>query len=343
MSLAVRSVDFRRYVEMLGHFSSEDVSLYHGAAWLESVRQGFGAAVWGALVESSGGEPLALMPVMEVGKGPFRLRGSPLRGMYTEFAGPLFAPELGEGERGEVLSVLHGGLGGGRVIYMEWGMEGGRASDVAASILGGLGYVYVPRATLEVDLVPGKEAVWATFESRARNMVRKAEKHGVSVKSITPGSEDVRLYYSMLTETFRRQGKEAPHPLSFFQAMCQLLRADDELRFYLAEKEGRIVGGAIFLHDRHRMVYLSGTSNEEGAKLAANSLVQWVAIQDAVEAGIRLYDLGGVGNERIDRFKASFGGRPFKHHRWVRKSGVVSMLEPVYRFMAAKGWVRLHG
>ena len=342
MSLVANPIDLTRYEEMLGYFG-ERASLYHGMAWLESLRQGFGVAVWGLLVESPSGEPLALMPVIEVCKGPFRLRGSPLRGVYTEFAGPLFSPIIAESMLGDVLSALHGGMRGGRVIYLEWGLAGETTSGAEASVLRGLGYAYVPHATLVVDLEQGKERVWAAFESRARNMVRKAQKRGVCVRPFVPGSKDVLSYYSMLVETFRCQGKEAPHPLSFFQAMCRLLTADGELRLYLAEYEGRVVAGAIFLHDRHRMVYLSGTSNEEGAELAANSLVQWVAIQEAVETGIRLYDLGGVGNERIDRFKASFGGQQFIHHRWVYRSWPVKLAESAYIWLLGKGWGRLHG
>ncbi len=335
-------IDLTQYEKMLCHFS-ENASIYHGTPWLESVRQGFGVAVWGLIVESPSGVPLALMPVIEMGKGPFRLRGSPLRGVYTEFAGPLFSPTIAESMLGDVLSALHGGMRGRRVIYLEWGLTGETTPGVEASVLSGLGYAYAPRATLVVDLEQGKERVWAAFESRARNMVRKAQKRGVCVRPFVPGSEDLLSYYSMLEETFRCQGIEPPHPLSFFQAMCRFLMADSEFRFYLAEKEGRVVAGAIFLHDRHRMVYLSGASNEEGAEMAANSLVQWVAIQEAVETGIRLYDLGGVGNERIDRFKASFGGQQFIHHRWVHRSWPVKFAESVYMWLAGKGWGSLHG
>jgi len=80
------------------------------------------------------------------------------------------------------------------------------------------------------------------------------------------------------------------------------------------------------------MMFLSGTSNEEGARFAANSLVQWEAMKLATDRGGLEYDMGGTGNARIDRFKESFGGSPVAHHRWIYSTWPVRLAETAYRW-----------
>lgn len=341
--LVTTKLEFADYSRATQHF--ESMSLYHGERWLNAIRNGFGAEVFGLLTTSVGGEVIALAPIMSIRKGFLRLAGSPLRGMYTEFAGPLFARGACEMTKREVVASQHAYLKRMGAAYIEWGVKGSDDSEAHDYMhsLRGQGYAHAPLSTFVVDVGRGPDKVWSGFESRARNMVRKAEKNGVVARAIAPTEDDVANYYGMLTQTFRQQGKQPAHPLTFFQAACAHLVPADLLRFIVAEKGGQVVAGALFLCHEERMVYLSGTSTEEGARLAANSLIQWVAMQRAAERGVVEYDLGGAGvHATIDKFKASFGGKPRTHHRWVYRSWPIRLVEPIYRRLASKGWARLH-
>lgn len=316
--------------------------LYHDKSWLMSVRDGFGAEVVALLTENRDGEAIALTPLMRIRKGPFRLAGSPLRGMYTEFAGPLFAVGLDGEARRKALVSQHAYIRDQGSGYIEWGLKGGAEVDCMRA-LRDYGYEYVPRQTLVVDLGRGADKVWDGFAGRARNMVRKAEKNGLVACEVMPDESDMQGYYGMLTETFRRQGGFPPHPFSFFRTACDHLAPAGYLKLVQARMDDRVVAGAIFLCFGERMMYLSGTSNEEGARLAANSLIQWVAMKQAIDIGVTEYDLGGTGNARIDKFKESFGGRPLAHHRWIYRTWPVKLAETGYGWLAGKSWVRLHG
>lgn len=338
--LTTREIRLNEYLGLVGAF--EPGWLYHDEAWLASVRDGFGAEVLAYVTESPEGEAVALTPAIRIRKAVFKLIGSPLRGMYTEFAGPLFSAGADEKSKRAALASQHSFIRGHGAGYIEWGWRGGEETGYM-HVLQRMGYEYTPRQTLVVDLEQGADKVWAGFESRARNMVRKGEKNGLTVCSVVPDVADIQNYYAMLTETFRRQGGRPLHPLSFFLAICGRLVPSGQLKFISAVKDGHVVAGAIFLCHAGRMMYLSGTSNEEGAKLAANSLIQWVAMKQAIEAGIGEYDLGGTGNARIDKFKASFGGKPLDHHRWVYRTLPVKLAEAGYNWLVGKGLVRFHG
>jgi hypothetical protein len=77
--------------------------------------------------------------------------------------------------------------------------------------------------------------------------------------------------------------------------------------------------------------------------LAATSLLQWHAIKEAIHLGVSEYDMGGLGVPSIDKFKRSFGGRDFTHSRWVYRSSLFGLAEPLALWAARKGWLRLGG
>lgn len=339
MGVTSEWVGFKQYQESLAKCAADNVSMYHRAPWLEVVVVGLGAGIRAIQTVDLNNEIVALTPVMIKRKGPFCLLGSPLSGMHTEFAGPLFAADLGANERRTVLQSQHRMMSRGG-HYLEWGIKSGNEADAAwGASLESQGYRYSARPTILIELSPGESGVWASFKGRARNMIRKAEKSGVTARTVAPTETWFDEYYSMLRTTFEPQGRAVPHPLSFYQALTKLVDLG-EARCVAAELDGQMIAGAIFLVDGSRMLYLSGTANTVGMKFAATSLLQWHAIREAIAEGITDYDLGGLGVPSIDKFKRSFGGREIIHHRWVRRSPFFRMAEPVAQWAARKGLIR---
>lgn len=342
MALVSRGVGLVDYLDLSRDF--EPGWLYHGPAWLSAIRDGFQAEVAGLVTETAAGEAIALTPLMRIRKGIFQLVGSPLRGMYTEFAGPLFKRDARQILRREAIISQHAYLKANGASYIEWGLRGRESEEPTDdfAVLRAYRYDHSPRPSLVIDIGQGIEKVWGAFESRARNMVRKAEKNAVHVRSIVPTENDVTSYYNMLSATFRSQGLRVPHPKSFFHATCEHLSRSSNLQFFTAEKNCNVVAGAIFLHQGDRMMYMSGTSTEEGARFAANSLLQWEAMKRASDIGVSEFDLGGIGMSTIDKFKASFGGKYRCHHRWIYRSWPIRIAERAFAKLAMKGWLRFH-
>jgi CelD/BcsL family acetyltransferase involved in cellulose biosynthesis len=335
-------VGFKRYREMIAEWPREQVSMYHREPWLKAVAEAFGAEIRAAHTIGEGGQSLAITPFMVKRKGPFCLIGSPLSGLYTEFAGPLFSDVLGDAEQAAVMESQHR-LAARGAHYIEWGGKGGRdAGDSWGAGLESWGYAYAARSTVLIDLSPGEDAVWASFQGRARNMVRKAEKAGVVARTTNPTETWVNYYYGMLRATFERQGRAVPHPLSFYRALIGIAELGGA-RCVAAEIDGRMIAGGIFLMDGARMLYLSGTANADGMKLAGTSLLQWHAMREAITNNVTEYDMGGLGVPSIDKFKLSFGGREIEHHRWIYRSPLFRLVEPVAQWAARKGLIRMGG
>jgi CelD/BcsL family acetyltransferase involved in cellulose biosynthesis len=341
MGVTSEWVDFEWYRESITGRPSSRVSMYHSVPWLEVLANAFGAEIRVAHTISQGGRSLALTPFMVRFKGPFRLVGSPLSGLHTEFAGPLFSDAFTEADLQAVIESQHRLVACG-ADYIEWGAKGGVGGDSWGATLENLGYTYTPRSTILVDLSQGEEGVWSSFLGRARNMVRKAERAGVLVHTNSPTETWIDCFYRMLSDTFSRQGLAVPHPHSFYRALIGIAKLG-WLRCVTAEINGRMIAGGIFLLDGQRMLYLSGASNADGMKLAGASLLQWHIMREAIIAGVTEYDMGGLGVTSIDKFKHSFGGRRMQHHRWVRRSPLFRLAEPAAQWAARKGLIRMWG
>jgi CelD/BcsL family acetyltransferase involved in cellulose biosynthesis len=318
--------------------------LYHERHWRDVLIDGFGVESAGIVTRDELGNVLAATPIWIRRRYGIKMVGSPMRGLFTEFAGPRFSRAASEEVRAAVLAEQHKLLRSLCFGYVEWGVRGLTTSESTSYFADVMncGVEYMPRPTLTVNLADGCDAVWSRFEGRARNMIRKAEKVNVSagVESMQGGAFE--RFIDLVEETFRRQGKPPPHPRKAYIAMARHLCAVNAIRFIAARLEDRLVAGGLFLVWRDRMVYLSGAASEEGYRVAASSLIQWSAVRMAVEAGVKSYDLGGVGVESIDKFKASFGGVPNVHHRYVWVAPSLRLAFKAAEILARTGILKLN-
>lgn len=322
----------------------EPGSLYHSAPWHQVLIEGFNVEVK-HLVTELDGRIVALTPLFLKRRYGFSLCGSPLKGLFTEFAGPRFDYQLPVKDRAAIVENQLSVLRNKGYHYIEIGTkaDGTTEGGCIFHAMCNYGFVYQPRPSLVVDLANGLENVWGSFEGRARNMIRKSEKKGVlvQVESLTPQVLDD--YVAMIKATFKHQGLALPHPFPTYAALARNLEPINSLMFVAARHEGQLVSGGIFLTDDKRMVFHSGSSTPEGLTLAASSLVQWKAMQEGHGRGIQNYDLGGIGVDSIDTFKKSFGGTPVSHHRWVYTSTLLRRGAGLAHWLAAKGLLRVFG
>lgn len=321
----------------------ESGSLYHSSAWRRVVENGFHIDVR-YVVSTFGGRAVAVTPIYTKRRMGITIYGSPLRGVFTEFLGPLFVDGVLDKDKGNILVSQMAILREMKVPYIEFGTSSDyvAAGEVTAGIQT-MGYVYCARPSLEVDLAKDKGLIWQQFESRARNMIRKSEKAGVTAQAELLVPELLAEYFGIIEATFANQGIPPPHPFRAYEAMRRNLQQIRALLFVVARYQGRMVSAGIFLIDGNRLVFHSGGSTPEGLEKAASSLVHWQAIQEAISRGVIRYDMGGVGLESIDKFKRSFGGSPIQHHRWVYVSPMLKRAKGLVEWVHRKGFMRVMG
>ncbi len=173
--------------------------------------------------------------------------------------------------------------------------------------------------TLVIDLTQDLDVIWKNMsQSSCRYAINRAKRDGVKIKR----NENYKEFYEINRSFRRRKGL----PLGFEK--IETMKKYGTL--FVAEFNGEILGGQLYLEDENNIRWLLGASkrlevSKEKATLIgnANRLIIWQAINHAKEKGIKEFDMGGYGHtggdksdqaDTIDTFKLSFGGKLTTHY-----------------------------
>jgi lipid II:glycine glycyltransferase (peptidoglycan interpeptide bridge formation enzyme) len=167
-----------------------------------------------------------------------------------------------------------------------------------------------PQTSLVLDLAQSESDILKQMKPKGRYNIKLAEKHGITVKP----SNDVGAFYNILTKTGNRDGFGI-HPKSYYEKMLKALGNNAQL--LLAEYEGKVIAGGIFVYLDEWGIYYYGASDSEFRNLMAPYLVQWTAITESKKRGCVSYDFLGIAPEDtknhpwagVTDFKKKFGGQ----------------------------------
>lgn len=163
-----------------------------------------------------------------------------------------------------------------------------------------------------VDLTPDEDAIFAAFRSNARNLVRKARKLGVEVRSIERSrwAEVFRTeLYPILQETAARDGFTS-FDSGYYETLLDEL--GEHLRLMVAYADGRAVSWLITTEYRGYAVYYFAGSSADARKTNAPYLLLWEAFRELKAAGNSACGLTGIESENypslanVTTFKRNF-------------------------------------
>lgn len=190
------------------------------------------------------------------------------------------------------------------------------------------GITRVDRTAHILDLSGGPEEIWTgRFRSSARRSVRKAEKAGLEVRC---GSDPrlIKDFHRLLELSFERWAENQSEPLwlarwrgkrrdplSKFLDLADSL--GDALRVWVAYLEGTPVASLVVLIGRDASYTRGAMDKQLAGPVAANDLLQWLAIRDACKAGCARYHMGETGESTsLARYKEKLGAQPVPYHEY---------------------------
>ena len=194
--------------------------------------------------------------------------------------------------------------------------------------------------TAVIDLSPDEDTIWkGVINSKRRNMIRKALKSGVKIRSYD--AEGFKSYYPLMTDMHDKANLETK-PVSYYENVMHNYFAKKQAAIFLAEINSEVMSGVILIGNKYIMHYWQGASRRVAPNLGQNELLQWEAIKWAKHNGGKYYDLCVVEQERlphIARFKLGFSKNivPF-YHISKKPLGfrVLSKLQKTYNCIARK-------
>ena len=146
------------------------------------------------------------------------------------------------------------------------------------------------------------------FELKTRAK-RANKKSSLVVTSVEKTDKNIALWYNLYKSTAKNKGFFT-RSFEYFNSLLNI--NDDNIILYFAKDDEKLVGAIINIRGREEELYLFGASLQ--VSLAGYALQQ-TAIKNAIEAGIKRYDLYGIGDAEhknlnsLNLFKESFGGK----------------------------------
>ena len=131
------------------------------------------------------------------------------------------------------------------------------------------------------------------MRSTARNLIRRAEKEGVTIIASEDPLRDLPQFLALHDETRKRHGF-TPYTDAFFRAQIARFAPRKECTLYLAKYQGETIAASIHMHLGGETSYHHGASAEKFKKIPASYLLQWTAIQDALKRGDHVYNFWGI-------------------------------------------------
>lgn len=177
---------------------------------------------------------------------------------------------------------------------------------------------FFSRHTVALDLSLSLDEIWTQqFSSKNRNMIRKAEKGGVTIVE----SNDYETFRKLYDSTMTNLNAENYYffPQSYYDEYKVSFKDNSILCF--AMLDGKVIAGSMFMFSEDYAHYHLSARDRNYSKYAANNLILWYGIQKAKERGCKWFHFGGgtTGDEgdSLLLFKQNFSKT--KTEFWIGK------------------------
>jgi len=165
-----------------------------------------------------------------------------------------------------------------------------------------------------------KKNIWKGYRSEVRRAIRKAQKHGLSVRRATARNE-IEIFYQLYLSSMERNRTIAKYPLQWFYALYEILIQQGIADILFAVKsEYEYAAGVVLVYSTTSNHYLHNGSMEAYLENRPNDLIVDYIIQMGVEEGKTILDFMGSdpGDLSLLRFKEKWGSQSLDIHTYVK-------------------------
>ena len=175
------------------------------------------------------------------------------------------------------------------------------------------------------------DEILSDFSRGHRSSMNKGQRMGVEIR-VADALDDYRAYYGAYEDCLRRwENPSSEYPWVLFENGYELAQDyPKNLRLWLAEVEGEVVGGAWFFYWNNHLVYWHGATYEEYFDYRTNNVLHPAILKDALERGYQYYDFNpSGGHEGVVEFKSRFGAEKWPIRRWTLTDEKLSYIRNV--------------
>lgn len=180
--------------------------------------------------------------------------------------------------------------------------------------------IFCQEHTLILDLSQDETALRAGMHEKGRYNIGLAQRDRVTVQRFDDlkamGASFAFNEFYRLLEKIAQAQRFRQNPQSYYETLLEFLGPKKMASFFVAQHEGRIIGGLIIIWYGDTATYYYGASSHEDRAFMAPYLLHWEAIREAKKRGFHYYDFFGIAppSEKnhplrgVTEFKKKFGG-----------------------------------
>nr|WP_136251727.1 GNAT family N-acetyltransferase [Ningiella ruwaisensis] len=202
-----------------------------------------------------------------------------------------------------------------------------------------------------LPLPPSSAELMASFKSKLRSQIRKAEKNGLRFRIVSSETlkDDLPQFYKVISENMRDLGSPV-HSISWYEAVLHHFRKNAFIALVEADIDESpnaspaVIGAAlVLLCNKHAVIPWASTLASFN-RLAPNMLLYWAVLSTSIERGAQHFDFGrSTVGEGTFNFKKQWGALPqqldwkilsdgeFKNQVFSEPSSARNVVEKVWK------------
>lgn len=183
----------------------------------------------------------------------------------------------------------------------------------------------------------GADALKERLHHSIKRGIHQAEERGVKCR-ITCNEDDIDRFYKLNVDTRKKLGV-LPQPHAFFKSLFHNVISQNLGFIMLAECDGKVIAGIIFLTHKDTIYYKYNASDEKYLRKRPNHLATWQTIQYACANNYKHFDFGRCAPEEegLRIYKSRWGAKevelPYYYYPQVKGFAVVAEDSLRYRAM----------
>lgn len=142
-----------------------------------------------------------------------------------------------------------------------------------------------------VDLQRDEDALWAGLHGSARRAINKARRSGVAVRTARH-KDDLRAFFELHLRVRKYKYQLLAQPYRFFEYIWEHFLANGNGALMLADYEGEVIGGVMYLEWRNKLYYKFNASNPAYISVRPNDLLVWEGMKYGQARGYEYLDFG---------------------------------------------------
>lgn len=186
--------------------------------------------------------------------------------------------------------------------------------------------------TCTVDLTINEDDIFSkVIHSKRRNMIRKAEKSGITTKKFF-SAEGLNYFWPMLDELHKKLGFTRL-PKKYYMDIINAYGLKKQACILVAFRNEEPISGIFILGNKNYMLYYKGASGFGVKNEGQGELLQWEAIKLSKSLDIKCYDLGNLQKEllpSIYRFKTGISTNIIQYPVYSKNSFGYKVVNKIY-------------